>query len=264
MTITHLKPESYATWKEYYWTYQNKLAELHYIPLFAKWGVSLAGKRVLDVGCGDGGFTAALAEAGADCTGVEVRDFGWESTLPNLRFIQQDILADEAESVLGADYDIILLRDVIEHISLESKHQFMAALQKFTSSEGIILMTFPPFYSPFGLHQQTFLKSFLKKLPYLGWIPGRVLDLLLKILGESDKARADVKEIRECRMTLRRFKKMVKKLKYPIENEKYYLIRPSHELRYGWKIRESNLSGIPILREIFILGSAFKLSLPQD
>lgn len=264
MAMIHLKPESYPTWKEYYWTYQNKLAELYYIPLFAEWGISLEGKKVLDVGCGDGGFTAAFADAGAICTGVEVRDFGWEHTHANLRFIQQDILSDEAQSVLGHDYDIIILRDVIEHISLTSKHQFMATLKQFTSSDGIILITFPPFYSPFGLHQQTFLKSFLKKLPYLGWIPGLILDALLKIVGESDKARADVKEIRECRMTLRGFKRMVKKLNYPIENEKYYLIRPSHELRYGWKLRESRLARIPLLREMFILGSVFKLSMPQD
>ncbi len=262
--MTHLKPESYPDWKAYYWDYQYKLAELHYIPLFAQWGVSLKGKKVLDVGCGDGGFTAALAKAGADCTGVEVRDFGWDNSLDNLRFIQQDILAENALSVLGDDYDVILLRDVIEHIPLKIKYDFMTALQKFASSEGIILMTFPPFYSPFGLHQQTFLKSFLKKLPYLSWIPGSILDFLLKLVGESDKARADVQEIRACRMTLRSFKKMTKHLGYPIENEKYYLIRPSHELRYGWKLRESRLANIPVLREIFILGSAFKLSVSQD
>ena len=264
MAITHLKPESYPTWKAYYWTYQSKLAELHYIPLFAQWGVPLAGKKVLDVGCGDGGFPAALAEAGANCTGVEVRDFKWEKTHENLRFIQQDILLDEAQSILGDDYDIIILRDVIEHISLKNKYQFMATLRKFTSSKGIILMSFPPFYSPFGLHQQTFLKSFLKKIPYLSWIPGSILDVLLKLFGESDNARADVKEIRECQMTLSRFKKMVKQLNYPIEHEKNYLIRPSHELRYGWKLRESRLASVPILREIFILGSVFKLSMSQD
>ena len=264
MAITHLKPESYPSWKEYYWTYQKKLAELYYIPLFAKWGVPLAGKKVLDVGCGDGGFTAALAEAGALCTGVEIRDFGWEKTHANLRFIQQDILADDAQSVLGNDYDIIILRDVIEHISLDKKHQFMAALRGFISSQGIILMTFPPFYSPFGLHQQTFLKSFLKKIPYLGWIPGGLLDALLRMFGESDKARADVREIKDCRMTLRHFNKILREQKYAIANEKYYLIRPSHELRYGWKLRESRLARIPILKEIFILGSVFKLSILQD
>lgn len=224
----------------------------------------MAGKKVLDVGCGDGGFTAALAEAGAFSTGVEIKDFGWEKTHANLRFVQQDILADDARSVLGDDYDIIILRDVIEHISLESKHQFMAALRQFTSSEGIILMTFPPFFSPFGLHQQTFLKSFLKKVPYLSWVPGSILEGLLKLLGESDKARADVKEIRDCRMTLKNYKKIVQQLNYSIDNEKYYLIRPSHELRYGWKMRESWMSRIPVLREIFILGSVFKLSIAQD
>jgi len=159
MKRTHLKPAAYPTWKEYYWAYQNRLAELYYIPLFDQWGVSMKGKKVLDVGCGDGGFTAALAQAGADCTGVEVRDFGWDTTQPNLRFIQQDILAENAPTVLGDDYDVIILRDVIEHIPLKIKSEFMAALRKFTSPAGIILFTFPPFYSPFGLHQQTFYGS---------------------------------------------------------------------------------------------------------
>ncbi len=264
MATMHLKPESFPSWQAYYWNYQNKLAELYYIPLFAEWGVPINGKKVLDVGCGDGGFTAALAEAGADCTGVEVRDFGWKSTSHNLRFIQQDILADDAASKLGDDYDIIILRDVIEHIPLTIKYEFMEVLKKFTSSQSVILMTFPPFYSPFGLHQQTFLSSFLKKVPYLGWVPGSLLDGLLKIMGESDKALADVKEIRECRMTIRHYRGMIAKLQYIVDREKHYLIRPSHELRYGWKLRESRLTRVPILREIFILGSVFKLTLPQD
>lgn len=263
MATTHLKAESFSSWKEYYWTYQNKLAELHYIPLFENWGVSIEGKKVLDVGCGDGGFTSALAQAGAHCTGVEVRDFKWEYSHPNLRFIQQDILASEAQEVIGEDYEIIILRDVIEHIPLAIKHQFLEALQQFAAPGAVVLITFPPFYSPFGLHQQTFLKSPLKKLPYLGWLPHSILTFLLKATGESDRARADVEEIRDCRMTLGKFKKIVKELNYTIENDKYYLIRPSHELRYGWRLRESNLSRVPLLREIFILGSVFKLSFPS-
>lgn len=263
MSTTHLKPEDFASWQEYYSTYQYKLAELHYIPLFREWGVEVAGKKVLDVGCGDGGFTTAIADAGADCTGVEVRDFGWKTDRPDLRFIQQDILAADAGEKVGNDYDIIILRDVIEHIDLKVKHDFMLALKKFTSSSGIIFMTFPPFYSPFGLHQQTFLRSFLKKMPYLGWIPGPILNLSLKALGESEKARADVKEIRECRMTIGRFKRMVRRLQFSIQNEKYFFIRPSHELRYGWPLKESNLSRVPILKEILILGTVFKLSPPS-
>lgn len=263
MSVTHLHPEDFTSWQDYYATYQYKLAELHYIPLFKEWGVDVVGKKVLDVGCGDGGFTTAIAAAGAQCTGVEVRDFGWQSDNPDLHFIQQDILAEDAQANLGNDYDIIILRDVIEHIDLKKKQEFMAALQKFTSSEGVILMTFPPFYSPFGLHQQTFLASFMKKIPFLSWVPGPLLGTALKRLGESEKALSDVREIRECRMTISRFKRMVKKLNYFIENEKYFLIRPSHELRYGWKLRESHLSGIPVLREIFILGTVYKLSLPK-
>jgi len=264
MAATHLKPDSFATWQEYYWTYQNLLAEKYYIPLFESWGVTMQHKKILDVGCGDGGFTAGLAQSGAQCTGVEVRDFGWSSKHPNLRFIEQDILADDAQQMIGSDYDIIVLRDVIEHIPRQTKYAFMKALQKFTGPHGIILLTFPPFFSPFGLHQQTFLKSFLRQVPYLGWIPGVLLDGILKLTGESSKARADVADIRDCQMSLGQFQKMVDRLSYNIEQEKYYTIRPSHELRYGWKMRESRVAKLPLLREILVLGCVFQLSLPQE
>lgn len=263
MTPTHLKPESFASWQEYYWTYQNLLAERYYIPLFESWGVTMKNKKILDVGCGDGGFTAGLAQSGAQCTGVEVRDFGWPASQPNLRFLQQDILAADAHEVIGSDYDIIVLRDVIEHIPRQMKYAFMEALQKFMRPNGIILMTFPPFYSPFGLHQQTLLKSFLKKIPFLSWIPGVLLENLLSLTGESSQAKADVIDIRDCQMTLGQFQKMVDTLSYTIEHEKYYLIRPSHELRYGWKLRESRLAQLPLIREIFVLGTVFQLSIPQ-
>ncbi len=261
MQTTHLRPEMYPNWQEYYWTYQYKLAEIYYIPLFENWGVPLQGMKILDVGCGDGGFTAAMAAAGADCTGVEVRDFGWDNAHDTLRFIQQDILADNAVSRLGNDYDIIVLRDVIEHIPGHDKNNFMDVLRKFLKPNGIILLTFPPFYSPFGLHQQAFLKTFFRKLPFLSWIPAGVLNMILKAAGESEPALANVRDIRDCQMTIRQFKSLVGKLNYSIENEKYYQIRPSHELRYGWKTRESKLASVPILREWLVLGSVFKLSL---
>ena len=260
MSINQLKREMFSSWQEYYWTYQYKLAEEYYIPLFEKWGIQLSGKTILDVGCGDGGFTTALADAGAKSTGVEIRDFGWGNNRPGLRFLIQDILAPDAIQNLGTGYDIILLRDVIEHIPLDRKAAFLEALSGFSNAGTQILITFPPFYSPFGLHQQTLLKSFLKKIPFLGWVPELLLIALLKLAGETENAIDNVREIRSCRMTLYHFKRLIARSKFQLENEKYFFVRPSHELRYGWRMRESNLSNIPLLREILILGSVYQLS----
>jgi len=263
MDLTRIRPEDFPSWQEYYQTYQYRLAEQYYIPLMQMWAVELRGRKVLDIGCGDGGFTRAIADAGAECTGVEVRDFGWQIDRPNLRFIQQDILADDAVDNLGGENDIIILRDVIEHIDLRQKKAFLAAVKKFMRPDAVILMTFPPFYSPFGLHQQTFLRGPLKKVPFLSWLPGPLLHAKLKLVGESEKALADVQEIRECRMTIRRFKQLVGELGFQIEEEKYFLVRPSHELRYGWKHRETRLHKFPLLNEILISGTVYKLSLTQ-
>lgn len=258
--MTQLQREKFASWQEYYWTYQYKLAEQYYIPLFDSWSIRLEGKTVLDIGCGDGGFTTALADAGANCSGVEVRDFGWSNSRSDLRFFIQDILAPDAAQVLGKDYDIILLRDVIEHIPLEKKAAFLTALRGFSKAQSKILITFPPFYSPFGLHQQTLLKSFFKKVPFLSLVPEFILLPLLKMLGESESGIENIREIRECRMTLSHFNTLVDQLKFRVDNEKHFHVRPSHKLRYGWEIRESHISELPLVREMLTLGSVFNMS----
>ena len=77
MPLTYIQLENYSNWKEYYWTYQNILAKEYYIPLLEKWGIPLHQKNILDIGCGNGGFTAAFADVGSFATGVEIKQFQW-------------------------------------------------------------------------------------------------------------------------------------------------------------------------------------------
>ena len=49
-----------------------------------------------------------------------------------------------------------------------------------------LLITFPPYYSPFGLHQQSILKMPLKVAPFLGWLPKFLIKILLKILEQRN------------------------------------------------------------------------------
>ena len=77
----------------------------------------------MDIGCRNGGFTAGLADEGAICTGIEINKFDWNIHNSNLRYIIQDITERDAVEKIGRDYDLIILRDVIEHIPLDQKQK---------------------------------------------------------------------------------------------------------------------------------------------
>jgi len=258
MSLTHIKLEDFSNWREYYWAYQNTLAKEYYIPLLGEWDFQINGIKVLDIGCGNGGFTEAFGEAGASITGVEIKSFNWKGH-PNVQYLVQDITADNAVEKLGVDFELIILRDVIEHIPLNEKLNFFKSALKFGSPDAKFLVTFPPFYSPFGIHQQTFLKTFLRKIPYLSWKPLWALKPLLKIIGENEEAISNIQEIHKCRMTLRRFELLVNKLNLGVVQEKSFLIRPSHEIRYGWKTREFKGQLFTGFRELVTLGVVYLL-----
>ena len=65
----------------------------------------------------------------------------------------------------------------------------------------------------------------------------------------------------DSKITISSFYKLLRKFNYDIINQKFYHIRPSHELRYGLRIKESKiLYKIPVIRELLITGTVFLLN----
>lgn len=94
--------------------------------------------RVLEIGCGEAGVLKAFTDLGFQCTGIELEEsrleFAREFMQAELaegkvQFLNKDIYNVVPESDLGTRFDLIILKDVIEHIPDQAR--FMPQLHRF-------------------------------------------------------------------------------------------------------------------------------------
>ena len=63
LNLPKIKSADFQNWKSYYFNYQKLLAQSYYFPLLEKQEIRIKSEsKILDVGCGDGGFLTALSE----------------------------------------------------------------------------------------------------------------------------------------------------------------------------------------------------------
>ena len=83
------------------------------------------------------------------------------------------------------------------NLPIQKKLNFINKALEYGKVNSKLLITFPPFYSPFGLHQQVLLKSIIKYVPFLSSISPKILIPILIILNESSKSIDDKLEFKE-------------------------------------------------------------------
>jgi SAM-dependent methyltransferase len=209
---TRIRRDDFETWAEYYAHYQRELARRFLIPFLERSGVSIEGAAILDVGCGDGGATREFARAAGRCVGLDIGNFLWEDG-GNLEFMKADILDGDVARSLEGQFDLVMLRDVIEHIP--RKPRLMKHVGAALRGVGTVFVTFPPYYSAFGGHQQAELTgSKLRYVPYMHLHPR-------------------LKHIARTRMTVGGFERLARGAGFSIRARRLYTFRPSFELRYG-------------------------------
>jgi SAM-dependent methyltransferase len=232
----------------------------------------LDGGRVLDIGCGEGGVLCAMAEAGAYGLGLEIsptrlvigRQLASNAQRKSLQFVAGDFFLppfDLNHRLGGSEsrpLSLIILRDVFEH--LPNKLLALQQLKNLMSPRTKLFITFPPFYAPFGGHQQM-LKSFLRRTPYFHAAPEFLWKNIRGWIERSDanpKFLDEMEKLRQHRVSIHGFRKMARSTGLRICREKFYISRPSYHIRFGWPIIGGDaLRRISLLREIMVSGAFF-------
>ena len=252
-----INKNKFKDWKSYYLHYQETLASNYYIPFLKNNNIELENKKILEIGCGNGGFIKAFSKYSPNCTGFDIKNLDWNDD--KVRYMHLNIFDEDFYAHISEKFDIIILRDVIEHIDNNLNDSLFKKIESLSNESSVILITFPPFYSPFGLHQQALLSSFCRYIPFLSLIPKTIMKIIF--CCRKNENIDEMLSLYDSGMRISLFYRLIRKFNYKVIAQKFFHIRPSHELRYGFKTKESNfLYNIPIVRELLITGTAFLLN----
>jgi 2-polyprenyl-6-hydroxyphenyl methylase/3-demethylubiquinone-9 3-methyltransferase len=118
----------FAALSAHWWDSEGELKTLHQInPLrlgFIKEKVSLAGKTVIDIGCGGGILTEAMAKESAIATGIDMNPslievaklHLLESPESNVVAEYKTVSAESYATTHPASYDIVTCLEMLEHV----------------------------------------------------------------------------------------------------------------------------------------------------
>ena len=225
----------------------------HIVPFIQELKPLVAGMQVLEIGCGEGGNLKPFLDLGCICTGVDFSIpkidkgkayYSSHQNAANINLISEDIYKINE---FQAKFDLIIVRDVIEHIHDQDK--FLALMKTLMAPNGLAFFAFPPWQNPFGGHQQICENKFLSALPYYHLLPKILYKGMLKLLGESDGKIASLLEIKETGISLERFEKLVEKNGYKKQKRILYFINPNYEIKFGLKPRIlARVFTVPYLR----------------
>ena len=108
-----------------WWDPQSEFRPLHEInPLRLEWinaRAPLAGKKVIDIGCGGGILTESIARKGADATGIDLSEKALKvadlhSLESGVQVRYECIAAEDMAAREAGQYDVVTCMEMLEHV----------------------------------------------------------------------------------------------------------------------------------------------------
>jgi SAM-dependent methyltransferase len=211
--------------------------------------------EVLELGCGEGGNLLPFVEAGAKGTGIDLNqkkiEFGRQRMGQHIASGRMDLRGEDIynpaiEKEFTGRFDLIVLKDVIEH--LPDQPRALKQMQKFLKTNGLLFIGWPPWTMPFGGHQQI-AEGWVQKFPWIHLLPRSSYEALLRWTRQSDETREELLSIYDCGIGIQRMHRIAAKTGMPILRETHYLINPIYAYKFGLKTRQQ----IPVLRSLPVI-----------
>ena len=246
--------------KDRYFQMQFLTARDHIIPFLIDSVGDINGMRVLEIGCAEAGVLKAFLDRGCSCVGIELNESRMNLAMVYHRdsikdgsifFLNQNIYDIDVEKDCKGGFDIVILKDVIEHIPGQDK--IMERLKTFLNPGGIIFFGFPPWQMPFGGHQQICKNRMLSNLPYFHLLPKGIYRGLLSAFGEREAVVRELLELKDTGISIERFERISRDLGYRILGRKHFLFNPIYQYKFNLKprVQAGLISAIPFLRNYF-------------
>ena len=246
-----------------YFEYQRLLGRDVVIPWLAA-RLSLEGMLVGDFGAHQGGVLEALRESGLvrGAIGIELSS----QIVFASPFVSDDRFRLEVGDVMAVgasqyEFDLVLLHDVLEHIP--KYPGAVAAVAASLARGGHVFVSFPPYFSSFGGHQQL-ARGVARKLPFVHYLPGRLF-FRVATPGEqeymtAEGSRQDMLSVRRTRLTLSAAESAFADAGLEVVERELFLVRPEYTVRYGLRARRAGALGrLPGLREVAVNGAFYLL-----
>ncbi|MCX8051941.1 MAG: class I SAM-dependent methyltransferase [Chlorobi bacterium] len=252
--------------QRYYWRYQFLVGEHVLVPMLRRRGAFAPGMRVFEFGCGEAGVLGAFVRAGASRgVGADISAYRIEvgrriadvCGLP-LQLETRDLLGEPLPPDWCGAFDLILVRDVIEH--LDDTAAALDVVRRLLVTGGHALVTFPPYYSPFGGHQHL-LQTRLGMVPWVHLLPRPVFEI---VVSGSDRPadREEVRRLRSIRLTVEKFERAAASAGLEIVAADLYLLRPVFRFKFGLPtialpsvLRRTPLANVVALEASYVLRS---------
>jgi 2-polyprenyl-3-methyl-5-hydroxy-6-metoxy-1,4-benzoquinol methylase len=130
----------------------------------------LKGSSVLEIGCGTGASTLALAEQGAEVTGIDIDEGALKVAVDRLRIAGQraDFHAMNAENIRqkfdGKNFDFIIFYATLEHMTIEERVITLDHAWKMLAPGAVLAVIETPNRLWFNDHHTS-------QLPFFNWLP---------------------------------------------------------------------------------------------
>jgi 2-polyprenyl-6-hydroxyphenyl methylase/3-demethylubiquinone-9 3-methyltransferase len=175
MTGLNVDPQELQKFSELahrWWDPNSEFKPLHEInPLRLRWiadTAGLAGKRVLDVGCGGGILSEAMAREGAVVTGIDLAEAPLQVAQLHLLESKLDVTYRKAavEALAAeqpASFDVVTCMEVLEHVPQPDRH--VAACAQLVRPGGLA------FFATINRNPKSFLFAIVGAEYVLGLLP---------------------------------------------------------------------------------------------